>query len=62
LQPATGLLCGTGAYPRTAAAVALSQPGGERSGADEEQDGGAADGNGGGVCEGEAAWKKCPNR
>jgi len=40
LQPATGLLCGTGAYPRTAAAVALSQPGGERSGADEEQDGG----------------------
>ena len=58
LQPAAGLLRGHGAYSRTAAAVALSQPGGERSGAHEEQDGGAADGNGSGVCEGEAAWQE----
>ncbi len=45
LQPVAGLLCGTAAYSRTAAAAALSQPGGERSGAHEEQDGRAADGN-----------------
>src|SRR6266446_5791721 len=45
LQPVTGLLCGPAAHPRAAPVAALSQPGGERSGAHEEQDGRAADGN-----------------
>src|SRR5216684_5801729 len=33
------MLCGDAAHPRTAPPVALSQPGGERGGAHEEQDG-----------------------
>src|SRR6266446_302333 len=45
LPPVTRLLCGSAADSRTAPPAALSQPGGERSGAHEEQDGGAADGN-----------------
>src|SRR6266581_1152476 len=52
VQPVARLLRGSTANPRTAAPVALSLPGGERSGADEEQDGRSADGNRRGVCEG----------
>src|SRR5712671_4679134 len=55
LQPAAGLLCGSAADPRTAAPAALSQPGSERSGAHEEQDGRIADGKRRPLCEGEAA-------
>jgi len=39
LQSVAGLLCGSAAHSRTAPPAALSQPGGERSGAHEEQDG-----------------------
>src|SRR6266436_8492680 len=45
LQPVAGVLCGRAAHPRTTPSAALSQPGGERSGAHEKQDGRAADGN-----------------
>src|SRR5580704_10533247 len=45
LQSATRLLRGAAAHPRTAAPAALSQPGGERSGAHEKQNGRVADGN-----------------
>ena len=55
LQSITGLLCGAAADPRTAPSAALSQPGGERSGAHEEQDGRTADGNRRSLREGEAA-------
>src|SRR5208283_308367 len=55
LQSFTGLLCGRAAYPRTAPPVALSQPGGERSGAHEEQNGRTADGDRRPLCEGETA-------
>src|SRR6266446_11001519 len=44
LQPVAGVLCGRAAHPRTTPSAALSQPGGERSGAHEKQDGRAADG------------------
>src|SRR6266446_6751340 len=55
LQSFAGLLCGPAADPRTAPPAALPQPGGERSGAHEEQDGRAADGNRSPLCEGEVA-------
>ena len=45
LQSFAGLLCSHAADSRTAPPVALSHPGGERSGAHEEQDGRSADGN-----------------
>src|ERR1700686_4024662 len=51
LQPATGVLCSPAADSRTAPPAALSQPGGERSGAHEEQDGRTADGNWRPLCE-----------
>src|SRR5882672_3315109 len=51
LQSFAGLLCGRAAHPRTAPPAALSQPGGERSGAHEKQDGWAADGNRRPLCE-----------
>jgi hypothetical protein len=49
------MLCGDAAHPRTAPPVALSQPGGERGGAHEEQDGRTVDGDRRPVCEGEVA-------
>ena len=55
LQSITGLLCGSAADSRTAPSAALSQPGGERSGAHEEQDGRAADGDRRALREGEVA-------
>src|SRR6266849_3689147 len=45
LQSFTRVLCGPAAHSRTAPPAALSQPGGERSGTDEEQNGRTADGN-----------------
>jgi len=39
LQSFAGLLCGRAAHPRTAPPCCVSQPGGERSGAHEKQDG-----------------------
>src|SRR5712672_182209 len=45
LQSFAGLLRGSAAHSRTAPPAALSQPGGERSGAHEKQDGRTADGN-----------------
>src|SRR6266849_8685134 len=62
LQSFTGLLCGPAADSRTAPPAALSQPGGERSGAGEEQDGRTADGNRRPLCEREAASQEilCP--
>jgi hypothetical protein len=55
LQPVTRLLCSPAADSRTAPPAALSQPGGERSGAHEEQDGRVADGNRRPLCEREVA-------
>src|SRR5260370_20348669 len=55
LQSFAGLLCGPAAHPRTAPPAALSQPGGERSGGHEEQDGRVAHGNRRPLCEREVA-------
>ncbi len=55
LQSVTGLLCGSATDSRTSPPAALSQPGGERSGTHEEQDGWSSDGNRRSLCEGEAA-------
>src|SRR5713226_3827426 len=51
LQSFARLLRGSAAHSRTAPPAALSQPGGERSGAHEEQDGRTADGNRRCLCE-----------
>ncbi len=55
LRSFAGLLCSPAADSRTAPPAALSQPGGERSGAHEEQDGRAVDGNRRPLCEREIA-------
>src|SRR5208282_512265 len=55
LQSVARLLCGLAADSRTAATVALPQPGGERGGAHEKQDGRTADGDRRPLREGEAA-------
>src|SRR5271155_595389 len=54
LQSSTRVLCGGTAHSRIAPPAALSRPGGERSGAHEEQDGRTADGNRRALREGEA--------